>query len=42
MNEINLDNRKNYLLEEPFFIADKNGNADILRPANHDPIKEAK
>lgn len=33
---------KNYLQTgaEPFFIADKDGNAHILRPADHNPIKE--
>lgn len=42
MNEetITPDPTKNYLLSEPVFIADKDGNAHILRPANHDPVGE--
>jgi hypothetical protein len=44
MNEetITPDPTKNYLLEEPFFIADKDGNANILRPADFDPVGETK
>ena len=41
--ELTLDPRKNYLIEEPFFIVDKNTKeAFILRPADFDPIEEAK
>ncbi|WP_269450058.1 hypothetical protein [Arthrobacter sp. U41] len=40
MEHIELDPTKNYLNEEPFFIADKDGNAHILRPADFDPLKE--
>lgn len=42
MERIVKDPNKNYIETEPVFIADKDGNAHILRPANHDPIKEAK
>jgi hypothetical protein len=36
------DLTKHYLTEEPFFIVDKaTKEVFILRPANHDPIKEA-
>lgn len=46
MNEtITLDPSKNYLQPgaEPFFISSVDGKqVEILRPANHDPIKEAK
>lgn len=45
MERIELDPRKNYLQpgEEPFFIVDKNTKeAHILRPANFDPVGEAK
>jgi hypothetical protein len=40
MEQIVKDPTKNYLTEEPFFIATKDGEAHILRPADHNPLKE--